>query len=67
MCWRTPPQSPQNLVDGLPPAPSFGHGRYQVDATKYLVELFGIDALEEFRRRMELVRPPGQKGQICDF
>ncbi len=34
-----------------------------LDAYKYLVELFGIDELEEFRRGVELVTRPGQKGQ----
>eukprot|EP00959_Pyramimonas_sp_CCMP1952_P171037 3573972-Pyramimonas_sp.AAC.1 len=32
--------------------------------SSYLVELFGIDELEEFRRRVELVGKPDQKGQI---
>eukprot|EP00959_Pyramimonas_sp_CCMP1952_P030811 645956-Pyramimonas_sp.AAC.1 len=41
--------------------------RYQVDATKYLVELFGIDELEKFRREVQLVGRPDLKRQCDDF
>ena len=42
-------------VDGSPPAPV------------YLVELFVIDELEEFRRGMELVGRADEKGQSDNF
>eukprot|EP00959_Pyramimonas_sp_CCMP1952_P118357 2474886-Pyramimonas_sp.AAC.1 len=38
-----------------------------LDATKYFVEVFGIDELEEYRRGVELVGGPDKKRQYDNF
>eukprot|EP00959_Pyramimonas_sp_CCMP1952_P192336 4021778-Pyramimonas_sp.AAC.1 len=59
-----------NQVDGLPPVPvcpSLSGFWTLPSVITYLVELFGIVELEEFRRGVKLVGRPDQKGQCGNF
>eukprot|EP00959_Pyramimonas_sp_CCMP1952_P330377 6917647-Pyramimonas_sp.AAC.1 len=50
-------------VDGSPPVPV----RAGTHGSVYLVELFGVDELEEFGRGVQLVGRPGPDGQCANF